>query len=60
MKTYVIDFETTFSKDHTLTKQSIEEYVRHPKFEVIGCAVLDEKGVGGFFDPKDFMWWQTT
>jgi len=39
MNTYLIDFETTFSSDHTLTRHSIEEYVRHPKFEVIGCGV---------------------
>lgn len=38
MTTYVIDFESTFSAEHTLTKHSIEEYVRHPKFEVIGMG----------------------
>lgn len=40
MAEYVIDLETTFSSDHTLTKHSIEEYVRHPKFEIIGGAVI--------------------
>ena len=39
MDLYVIDFETTFSSENTLTKHSIEEYVRHPKFEVIGLGV---------------------
>jgi hypothetical protein len=39
MDTYIIDFETTFSSENTLTKHSIEEYVRHPKFEVIGCGI---------------------
>jgi len=36
-----VDFESTFSSEHTLTKMSIEEYVRHPKFEVIGCGIRD-------------------
>lgn len=39
MNLYIIDFETTFSKENTLTNKSIEEYVRHPKFEVIGCGI---------------------
>jgi len=39
MDLYVIDFESTLSSENTLTKHSIEEYVRHPKFEVIGCGV---------------------
>ena len=39
MDTYIIDFETTFSSENTLSKCSIEEYVRSPKFEVIGCGV---------------------
>jgi DNA polymerase III epsilon subunit-like protein len=40
MRAVVIDLETTFSTDHTLKKHSIEEYVRHPKFEIIGAAVV--------------------
>lgn len=39
MNRYVIDFETTFSKENTLTTKSIEAYVRDPKFEVIGCGI---------------------
>lgn len=38
MDTYIIDFETTFSSENTLSKCSIEEYVRSPKFEVIGLG----------------------
>ena len=41
MDLYVIDFESTFSSENTLTKHSIEEYVRHPKFEIIGCGIRD-------------------
>jgi DNA polymerase family A len=39
MNLYVIDFESTFSSENTLTKHSIEEYVRHPKFEPIGLGI---------------------
>ena len=35
----IIDFESSFSTENTLTRHSIEEYVRHPKFEVIGLGV---------------------
>jgi len=38
MDLYLIDFETSFSTENTLTRHSIEEYVRHPKFEVIGLG----------------------
>src|ERR1700685_3516217 len=41
MNLYVLDLETTFSKENTLTTKSIEAYVRDPKFEVIGCGVKD-------------------
>ena len=40
-KVWVCDIESTFSSEHTLTKMSIEEYVRHPKFEIIGLGVRD-------------------
>jgi len=46
VKTYVLDLETTFSSEHTLRKMSIEEYVRHPKFEVIGCGVRNAADSG--------------
>ena len=39
MDLYIIDFESLFSTENTLTRHSIEEYVRHPKFEVIGLGV---------------------
>lgn len=53
MNLYLIDFETTFSKEHTLTKHSIEEYVRHPKFEVIGCGVKDLQTGAKLWWPSD-------
>jgi len=40
-----IDFETYYDRDFSLSKISTEEYVRDPRFEVIGVAVKvdDEK-----------------
>lgn len=34
-----LDFETFYDKDFSLTKLTTEEYVRDPRFEVIGVAV---------------------
>ena len=34
-----IDFETYYSSDYSLSKITTEEYVRDPKFQVVGVAV---------------------
>lgn len=34
----VLDFETTYSREYSLTKLTTEHYVRDPQFQVIGCA----------------------
>ena len=34
-----LDFETHYAKDFSLTRLTTEEYIRHPRFEVIGVAV---------------------
>ena len=39
MDLLTIDFETFYSKEYSLTKLTTEEYVRDPRFEVIGVAV---------------------
>lgn len=38
MRLCVIDFETFWSKDHSLTKMSPLAYVMHPATEIISCA----------------------
>jgi len=49
-----IDFESTFSSEHTLTTMSIEAYARHPKFEVIGCGIRDfQTGESSFVTGAD-------
>lgn len=39
MDLLVVDFETYYAKDYGLRKLTTEEYIRDPRFEVIGVAV---------------------
>lgn len=41
MRHFVIDFETVFTRDVTLRKMTIEEYVRHPAADVICMGVWE-------------------
>ena len=39
MDIVTIDFETYFSTDYSLTKQTTESYIRDPRFEIVGESV---------------------
>ena len=39
MNLLIIDFETYYTKKYSLSKMTTEEYIRDPRFEVIGVAV---------------------
>jgi len=39
-----LDFETYYSKDYSLKKLTTEEYVRDPRFEVLGVAIKVNNG----------------
>ena len=44
MSFITLDFETYYAKDFTLSKLTTEEYVRHPRFEIIGVGLkVDEE-----------------
>lgn len=45
MNIYTIDFETYYAAQYTLSSMTTEEYIRDPKFEVIGVGIKrnDEK-----------------
>lgn len=44
MSFLTIDFETFYDKDTGFKKQTTEEYIRDPRFEVIGVAVKEDDG----------------
>lgn len=44
MKILTIDFETYYDREFSLSKMTTEEYVRDPRFEVIGVSVQEDNG----------------
>lgn len=48
MQRLVLDFETFWTKEYSLSKMTPLEYIMDPRFEVLGCAV---------FDPEDKLFW---
>ena len=53
---FTIDFETYYAKDYSLSKLTTEQYVRDPRFEVIGVAVKRDNQPTVFHpaDPRDW------
>ena len=45
----VIDFETFYDKDYSLSKLTTQQYVDDPRFEVIGVAVKVNNGTTEWF-----------
>ena len=53
MTLLTVDFETFYDRDYSLSKMTTEEYVRDPRFEVIGVAVKVDNGPTEWFSgPK--------
>jgi DNA polymerase len=44
MNIITLDFETYYDREYSLSKITMEEYIRNPKFEVIGVAVKVNAG----------------
>ena len=53
---FTIDFETYYAKDYSLSKMTTEQYIRDPRFEVIGVAVKKDDNPTVFHpaDPRDW------
>ena len=49
MDIITLDFETYYDKDYSLSKITTEEYVRDPRFQVIGVAVKVNDGETAWF-----------
>jgi len=49
MQVLTVDFETYYAPDYSLSKITTEEYVRDPRFEVIGVAVQVDAGEPEWF-----------
>lgn len=65
MKILTIDFETFYDREFSLSKMTTEEYVRDPRFEVIGVSVAVDDGEPVWFSGdaiqiyqflKEFQW----
>ena len=54
---YTIDFETYYSREYSLSKLTTEQYIRDPRFEVIGVAVKKD-GEPTVFHPADPADWK--
>lgn len=52
-----IDFETFYSKEYSLTKYTMAEYVRDPRFEVLGVAVKVDDQDTLWFEHEEFQDW---
>jgi DNA polymerase len=49
VKIIVIDFETLYTRDYSLSRLTTEEYIRDPQFETIGVAVQVDDGEPEWF-----------
>lgn len=49
MPLITLDFETYYDKDFSLSKMTTEEYIRDPRFEVIGVAVAVDDSIPEWF-----------
>jgi len=54
MKIIGLDFETYFDDAYTLKKLTTENYVRDPRFTVLGCAVKHPNTPAKWFDRRQF------
>lgn len=52
-----LDFETAFDREYSLRKMSTIEYVRDPRFKILGCAIAIDNEPAEWFGPHEFDKW---
>lgn len=60
MDIFCVDFETYYGGDYTLSKMTTEQYVRDPRFEVIGVGVRFPVGSVKWMEAAEFAAWVKT
>ena len=58
MNILTIDFETFYDREFSLSKMTTEEYVRDPRFEVIGVSVQVDEGQPQWFSGDQIQIYQ--
>lgn len=53
MKLITLDFETFYDREYSLSKISTEEYIRDPRFEVIGLGIKDRNSEPRWYTDGD-------
>ncbi len=53
LKKLVLDFETTYDKEHSLTHMTTLQYIRDPRFDVLGCSIIYDGGEPLWLDGHD-------
>jgi DNA polymerase len=57
MRPVVLDFESFYSDDYTLSKMTTESYIRDPRFEVHGAAIKwDAKTSAVWYDQRELAY----
>lgn len=54
---YVIDFETYYDREFSLSKMTTEEYIRDPRFQVMMVGVIFPDESRRVFRPNEFRAW---
>jgi DNA polymerase len=60
MRIVVVDLETYYDKEYSLSKMTTEAYIRDPRFEVIGVGVYEEvagRARQSWMEADDFREW---
>ena len=55
MDVYTLDFETYYDQEYSLSKMTTEDYVRDPRFEVIGLAIKKNDKATKYLNDPDMI-----